>query len=400
MLGQNLKQLYESLGPQQCVALLGENLRSGEFRPEDFSLRELAESFCGHDWVARLNPRNLGRFSQMGLMEAGEGVDVTAFSNITGQIMYSKIHEGWDQVGMIGDTLFDTVKTQFDGEKIPGVGLVGKEGYDIRPGMPYPEAGFNEQYWETPSTTKQGEIVSITKEAIYYDLTSLVYKRGSGVGERARFRKEKKQLAVFAGITVTLPDGKSFNGNNHKWKGTTYNTYATGANAIGINSKSGVALVDWTDVEEAELLFAALIDPDSGNPINIIPDTLVCQPAKLHTGRRIQSATEVRVGDGAGASTQTISGNPVNIKNVLASPLLYALIQNSGVSAANAADWWFYGKPKKAFWYMENWPFTVVQSPPNSIKEFEQDIVARWKVSEKGTPYSADPRYMTKMYNS
>ena len=400
MNGCNLKQLYESLGPRQCVGRLKEALGKGLLKPEQFSIRELAESFCGHNWVSRLNPKNLDRFSQVDVLEAGEAVDVTAFANITGQLLYSKIHEGWEQDGMIGDQLFETVSTQFDGEKIPGIGRIVDEGDDIRPGEPYPEAGFSEQYWETPSTKKIGEVVSVTKEAIYFDRTSLILKRAAEVGERVRFRKEKKQLACVAGITVTFPGGRTFNGNNHKWKGTTYNTYATAANAIGINSQASTELVDWTDVNEAEQLFNNLLDPDTGNPILIAPDTLIVMPPYLHTARRIQSATEVRVGDGASASTQTISSNPVTIKNVLSSRLLYKLIQDSGVTASNAKKWWFYGAPKKAFWYMENWPFTVVQAPLNSEKDFEQDIVLRWKASERGIPYVADPRCMTKMYDA
>lgn len=402
--GESIRGMWESLGPVGCCEHLMEALTSKKIRAEDFSLRELAEAFCGHNWVRRLNPANLGRFQQASLLEAGEGVDVTAFSHITGQIVYSRIHEGWEQAGMIGDQLFETQPTNFDGEKIPGVGLIGVEGYDIRPGMPYPEAGFSEQYWETPTTTKQGEIVSVTKEAIFFDRTSLVLKRAQQVGERARYRKEKKQLAVFAGITVTLDGNTSFSGNNHKWNGTTYNTYDTAANAIGINSKASTPLTDWEDINLSEQLFNELLDPDTGNPINIVPDTLVVQPAKLYIAKRIQTATSVRSVTPGYATTgnpvQTESANPVTISNVLTSKLLRKLIVDSGVSAANADDWWFYGQPKKAFVYMENWPFTVVASPPNSIKEFEQDIVARWKASERGTPYSMDPRYMTKLYNA
>src|SRR5258708_13136043 len=95
MLGQNLKQLYESLGAVECVRLLEEGLQTGEFKPEDFSLREMAESFCGHDWVRRLNPKNTARYSIADVTEAGDGVDVSAFSNITGQIFYNKILSGW-----------------------------------------------------------------------------------------------------------------------------------------------------------------------------------------------------------------------------------------------------------------------------------------------------------------
>jgi hypothetical protein len=57
---------------------------------------------------------------------------------------------------------------------------------------------------------------------------------------------------------------------------------------------------------------------------------------------------------------------------------------------------WYYGSPKQAFRYMQNWPITVVQAPTNSYKEFEQDIVMQWKASERGQFATFEPRYMVK----
>lgn len=399
--GQNLKSLYESLGPTGFAERMENLLKSGKVKPEEFSLREIAEATCGPNWVRRLNARNAPAYSWLDVREAGEAVDVTAFAHITGQIVYTKIHQGWNEGPFIGDTLFETVPTNFDGEKIPGIGQVKGEGRKIRPGMPYPESGFGEQYWETPSTDKYGQIVSITKEAVFFDRTGLVLRQAQQNGKRLRMNKEVRQLACFGGVTVTLASGETFNGNNHKWNGTTYNTYDTSSNAIGINSKSGVELVDWTDVEEAELLYADLTDPDTGRPIDIMPNTLVVMPFKKHTARRIVSATELRSGDiTTGSGMQTVGSNTLDNYNVISSQLLYALIVNSGVSAANAKHWWFLTEAKRGFWYMENWPLTVIPAPANNDAEFERDIVARWKASERGVPYSADPRATVKMYNS
>jgi hypothetical protein len=74
-----------------------EALREKKLRPEDFSFRDLAEALVpdGHQWVRQLDPRNSS--SGVNLLEAGDGVDVTAFLNITGQVIYSKIMEGYQQ---------------------------------------------------------------------------------------------------------------------------------------------------------------------------------------------------------------------------------------------------------------------------------------------------------------
>jgi hypothetical protein len=45
---------------------------------------------------------------------------------------------------------------------------------------------------------------------------------------------------------------------------------------------------------------------------------------------------------------------------------------------------------------MENWPLSVVQAPANSEVEFTQDVVLRWKASERGAAATLEPRYMQK----
>ena len=106
------------------------------------------------------------------LLEAGDGVDVTAFSNITGQVVHSRILEAYTQEAFVLSRLVDTIPTRLDGEKIPGIGRIGDEVAEVRPGMPYPSLGFGEDYIETPQTTKRGFIVPVTKEAIFFDRTT------------------------------------------------------------------------------------------------------------------------------------------------------------------------------------------------------------------------------------
>ena len=48
---------------------------------------------------------------------------------------------------------------------------------------------------------------------------------------------------------------------------------------------------------------------------------------------------------------------------------------------------------------MENWPITVTQSPANSEAEFEQDIVVRFKASERRAR-RINPRYVVKNFDA
>jgi hypothetical protein len=158
---RELKRRYELDGAEQTVRHLTEALANKDLAPEDFSLRDLAEALVpeGRQWVRMLDPRSGGGVS---VLEATEAVDVTAFLNITGQVVYSKILEAHSQESFVASRLVQTIPTRLDGEKIPGVSRVADLIDEVAPGMPYPHLGFGEDYIETPSTSKRGFIVPVT----------------------------------------------------------------------------------------------------------------------------------------------------------------------------------------------------------------------------------------------
>src|SRR5262245_15282976 len=242
---RELKRRYELDGAERTVGHLSEALREGHLRAEDFSIRDLAEALVpdGGDWVRLLDPRSAGGTS---VLETSGGVDVSAFLNITGQVIYSKIMDAYNQEAFVVSRLVDTISTRLDGEKIPGIARVADAVEEVGPGMPYPHLGFGEDYIETPSTTKRGFIVPVTKEAIFFDRTHLVLTRAAEVGEVLGLNKEKRLIDLLIGVT-----------NNYKWKGTTYNTYQTAT--PWINTLATNELVDWTNVDKAEQLFADIL---------------------------------------------------------------------------------------------------------------------------------------------
>jgi hypothetical protein len=381
---RELKQMYQSNGPERTVKHLREALREGELKAEDFSLRELAEATVGPEWVKRLDPRS---DDGVPLLEAGDAVDVTAFANITGQIIYSTILEAYTQEAFVVSKLVDTVPTRFDGEKIPGIGRVRDEVAEVRPGMPYPSLGLSEDYIETPSTTKHGFIVPVTREAIFFDRTHLIVQRASEVGEVLGVNKEKRLLDLVLGIT-----------NNYKWKGASYKTYYGSADNGPWVNELGEELVDWTDIDAAEQLFAEILDPSTGEPVLVYPNTVLVMPAYSHAANRVLKATEIIYDSAATADghTMTAAANPLDSYRVAESRLAYRRIIAAGIAPEEAKRWWFLGDFKKAFAYMENWPITVTQARTNSEAEFNQDIVLRFKASERGAAAVINPRYVVK----
>jgi hypothetical protein len=382
---RELKRRYDLDGASKTTEHLSEALKQKQLRPDDFSIRDLAEALIpdGHHWVRALDPRASGGVS---VLEAADGVDVTAFLNITGQVIYSKIMEAYQHEAFVVSKLVETIPTRLDGEKIPGIARIDDEITEIHPGMPYPHLGFGEDYIETPSTTKRGFIVPVTREAIFFDRTHLVLSRAAEVGEILGLNKEKRLIDVLIGVT-----------NNFKWLGTSYDTYQTATPWIIV--KSSNELVDWTDVDAAEQLFADMLDPNTGEPILIKASHVLVMPAYRHAANRVFNALDIDY-TGGGAATTTRSPNPLSHYTVRESRLTYRRIIASGESSANAKKWWFLGDFRRAFAYMENWPITVTQSPVNSEADFNQDIVVRFKASERGAAAVINPRFVVKNYDA
>jgi hypothetical protein len=379
---RELKRMYETNGPEKTVQHLQEALEKGDLKPADFSIRELAEATLSQERVRQMDPRQGGAC----LLEAGDGVDVTAFSNITGQIILSQILAAYNQEAFVLSQLVSTVPTRLDGERIPGVGRISDEVAEVQPGMPYPSLGFGEDYIDTPQTTKHGFIVPVTKEAIFFDRTNLVLQRASEVGEVLGLNKEKRLLDLLIGVT-----------NNYKWKGVNYNTYSGAGTGMAPDgdwvNQLTEELVDWTNVDAAEQLFADILDPNTGEPVLVQATTVLVTPAYRHAAHRIFNAAEIKYASG---TNTTVAANPLGNYTIVESRLAYRRLIASSIAADAAKKYWFIGDFSKAFAYMENWPITVTQSPLNGEADFNQDIVVRFKASERGAAAVINPRYVVR----
>ena len=382
---RELRRRYEADGPEKTVRHLSEALQKGDLKPEDFSIRDLAEGLVpdGHEWVRNMDPRSGGSIN---LTEDTAGIDMTAFLNVTGQVLYSKILDAYQHEAFVISQLVDTIPTRLDGEKIPGIGRIPDEATEVEPGMPYRNVGFGEDYIETPSTTKRGLIVPVTKEAIFFDRTNLILSRAAEVGEVLGLNKEKRLADLLIGAT-----------NNYKWKGDSYNTYHTEADSQPwANVLSGNELVDWTDVDNAEQVFADILDPNTSEPVLLRATNVLVMPAYRHAAHRVFNSSELTYTTGSDATSATTVANPLGNYTIHESRIAYRRILASGEAAASAKKWWFIGDFKKAFAYMENWPLTVTQSAPGSDADFNQDIVIRFKASERGAAAVMNPRFVVK----
>lgn len=378
---RELRRRYELDGPAKTVEHLGEALTDRSLRPDDFSLRDLAEALIpeGREWVRTLDPRGGGATP---VLEASEGLDATAFQNVTAQVIHAKIQEAYTQPAFVASRLVDTISTRLDGEKIPGVSRVADQIDEVQAGMPFPSLGFDEDYIETPATAKHGFIVPVTKEAIFFDRTNLILSRAAEVGEVLGLNKEKRILDLIVGVT-----------NNYKHKGVEYDTYQT--SGPWVNVLGGNELKDWTNVDAAEQLFADMLDPATGEPVLLRATNALVMPAYRHAAHRTFNASEISYAP-TGGETATLAANPLGSYGVEESRLAYRRVLASGVAAEDAKKWWFLGDFRRAFAYMENWPITVTQAPLGSEADFSSDIALRFKASERGAAAVINPRYVVK----
>lgn len=383
---RGIKRQIELDGSQVVVANLKECLEDGDLKPDDFSLRQLFESTVddGRAVLDYLDPRRKGGATD--ILEAAGAVDTSAFSNITGQIIYSKIKERYESPDFLWTQLVDQQQTPFPyGERIPGVGPIGDKMANVGEGEEYPTAGSNEIYIDVPATVKGGLIVNVTREAIVFDRTGQVLKEAGDLGYSFGLRMEKLTLNTVTGQTGY---------NTYKRNGVATNTYLT--SGAYINSGANT-FTDWTSIQTAELLFDGMTDPSTGEPIVLAAASLLVPSALKRSANRVLMASEVaHVDNQANANTvRTFSPNPMD-KGFYGQPK-YGVLSNAFVkSITSSASTWFFGDFKKAFCRFYNWDVEYTQAADNNSMQFERDIWARHKVSVRDIVAVLEPRYVSK----
>jgi hypothetical protein len=369
----------------QATTFLCENIREGKIKPSDVDFCHLGQAMYGfEDWHDAID--RPGGFARM--MEAVDGIHSTMFLDITQRVLSAATLEDFDKETALASSLISlTPNVTVKNERQPGIGNFATEGTVVPEGTTYPTHGFSDNYQDFGDGDKRGFISAVTRETLHFTgYSSQIIARARSLGERLMINKERRIWNMIFAI------GADF--NPYSYNGTNYNTYQNAAAAAPWTNMHVNQLQDWTDIDAAERLWDDMTDPDTGDPIVIGGTTLLVMPAQWMTARRILTATEIR----STPDAQTIIGsNPIQGTNLAPKSLFARQVLGAGglgIDTPTLDYVWLYGDFKRAFTYRENWPMTVVQEPPNAAAEFEQDIVFRWKVTERGHPTVMQPRYM------
>lgn len=383
-------------GPSFVTEHLEKALENKQIAPDDFSIKDLFVNVVpdGREMVESFSSRKSGGFSSESVLEAADAVSTSHFANITGQFLYSKIMEQAQGEDYIFSRLVPNVPTQFSGERIPGIANLADEAQVVAEGDSYPVAGFNEDWLDTPQTVKRGNIVPITKEAIFFDRTNLVLRTAGKVGLMLGANKEKRIINAFLDDLATT----ATTAHRYKWRGTAYATYVASGGHGAVNKiASGGGLIDWTDIDAVEQLAADVVDPNTGEPMPLMLKHLICTPQLAATAARILNATNVQTAGAGYATSGTVyaTDSPTPLGRHQYSPGGYQVVTSRLLKQLQGTDTtWFMGNLPEALCYMENWPITVEQAAGDSAKSFERDIVAQFKASERGAAYVMEPRYL------
>lgn len=350
------------------------------------SIRRLLEEFVegGREIVDSWDPSfgGSGALRVDNLMEDGDAVTSGVFSHITGQIVYTEVMKAFEDEAFVFSSIVPNVTTKFNGEVIPGIGRMGDVAEVIPEGKPYPRAGLSEDWIRTPVTQKRGLMIDLTREAVFFDRTNVLLERAQELGRWLGYNKELRLIDAFIDENVTT--------HRYNWKDTAYASYQT--STPWDNVTASAALVDWTDIDEAEQTLAAILDPNTGTPILNMPKDLVVTRQNLYTAKRITSATEITVSTPGfaltGNPTQTKAGNPIANYRIVSSQLLAARMATDTT--------WYLGDIARQIRYMENFPLQVEQAPVGSGDMWERDIAMSWKAGERGAAVVVEPRVTTK----
>lgn len=369
---------------QERTEKVVEAIKSKDIKLDELSIRDIAEATLGNTGIRRLQDSQ-HESTFVTVRESVAPVNLTAFTNITGQMVYQGVYEAYSAPQYVAEGLVSVETSREDNTRVPGLAEIDEDAMEVEEGGEYPDVKFGEDYIDIPQSKKRGLKIGITREMVFFDRTGQVLDMARQVGDVLALNKERRIWDVILGIN-----------NTYKRKGVTRATYVSSAEDATdprINEITQ-ALTDWTSIDAAMQAFEAMSnDASNKRPIIVQPKVLITTGAKIMTARNILNATEIRVTQ-ASAITQTIAANPLaGTLQSTTSPWVKRRLVAAGVSAAAADKYWYIGDPKRAFRYRTLFPMQVL-SASHDKDAFERDVVAQFRADERGVAYVYAPWYM------
>lgn len=369
-------------------SMIKEHLKAKQIDPRNFDFGRL--------WAAAFGEGNFQRcradrdYGAVRVMEGAGPVTTASFQSITKQIIQTMIMDEYESPEFVFSKLIPRKPSNESFEKMLGVSRMGNAVAIVKEGQKYPVAGMAESWQNLAETVLRGFMVQLTRQIIFFDKTGLVQQRAKA---GARELGEDNELRAIDCVIDENTGAKSaaLGGHRYHYEGSSIATYGNNSGSHSWDNLAGTnALVDWTDLDAADQLLAAMTDPKTSQIINIGPAKhLVCGRGLKMTALRNRNATEITVVTPGYAT----SGNPTETK--VANPWgnQFEVVTNGFVESRLATDThWFWGDITRAFAYVENWAPAVSFLGSGTQLEFEQEIIEQYKFNEYGNYTTVEPR--------
>jgi len=176
-------------------------------------------------------------------------------------------------------------------------------------------------------------------------------------------------------------------GHRYYWLDQSYASYQTSTPWINVVANNG--LVDFTNVNNAWVVHRAILDPFTGEPIQVKIRHLIVTPTNYFTAVRIKRTLEVRVHSGGYATSGNLvdTKSPDPIKEVIGDLRIVSserLAQRLTTGGGLQTTWW-QGDLTEAIRYAEMWQITTEEAPSYTEAAFKRDIIFQFKASENGS---------------
>jgi hypothetical protein len=359
-------------------------------------LTRLAKTLFGeHTWEQRLH-RVSARAEWVG--EATEAVDLTAWRDILGVVAVEQMEVGYREATSVVDQLHGEVPSEDEPENqmtIPYPSVATDPGQDTAPGTEFPKTGFAGYKIRTPLPVKHGLIAQLTFEVVRANrrkgFLDALMEVGRVVGREKVYRLLKLIVGVTNNYTVVSVDGTA----------TTRNTFVTTAGAKNLLTDLNLANGP-KEIDRLQQLFSNMLDPLTGEPIEVTGSTVLTSRANLYTFNEAAQVQEIRT---TVSGVETVTGNPVTWNGAVVTDIRLpkVLVTYLGLTAAQAATWVAMGDFVRAFKWRRVRDFETEEAGPDDPTwppAFYQEIVYACRGLWEGCPFVADPYAVLSAYNA
>ena len=402
-MGQIEKNVVEHYkrDPEAAARVFAESMQKGELKADEFNFSELFIECFGHeefracragsqqtgDVFARNGPARFKEAVRRFKEDQG-AVTTAAFTNINGQILYGAFLERYRSEDFVFTRAIPEMRaTLLEGEKMAGLTDMGDVMQVRDEGDPYALAGPGENWIQTPPIRDRGVIVPLTWEAVFADKTGQLLEYARNLGYTAGLSKEKRAIDAVIDENTTA----------HRYNWRNAGQIATYGDNSGSHTWDNLAatnaLVDHTDIDNAEQLFNGITDPFTGEPILIEPKVIIAVKALELTAMRILNSTQIFTHIGGYAT----SGNLAQFGQTNPYMNKYGFLSSRLLAARLATDTdWFIGDVAAAVKYLWIERMNIVEAPAMNEDDFNRRIVNKFRVNERGQHAVVEPRALVK----